>query len=124
MRRSPVSRLSMPALLLAATVALSGCADATGPDPALDAAGAGIVLVADAPSLSTSPEACWGQATKVFAQLGEMGTHSSQQPNPRVGLANLARLLYMDGVIDEPTMQALGAFVADALGLSIEACMD
>jgi hypothetical protein len=67
-------------------------------------------------------EACWGQATAVFAQMGAMGEHSSEQPTPRLGLANLARALYDQGVIPEPTMAALGAFVADALGLTIDAC--
>jgi hypothetical protein len=69
-------------------------------------------------------DACWGQATKVFAQMGDMGEHASQQPTPRLGLRNLARALYDAGVIDADSMQALGAFVADALGLSIEACID
>jgi hypothetical protein len=69
-------------------------------------------------------DACWGQATKVFAQTGEMGEHSSQQPNPRLGLRNLARALYDAGVIDADSMQALGAFVATELGLEISACMD
>lgn len=67
-------------------------------------------------------KSCWGQATKVFAQTGTMGEHASQQPTPRVGLRNLARALHDAGVIDDDTMQALGAFVAGELGLSIEAC--
>ncbi len=67
--------------------------------------------------------ACWGQASAVFAQMGEMGEHSSSYPTPRLGLRNLARLLYEAGVIEDDTMQALGAFVAAALGLSIEACL-
>jgi hypothetical protein len=66
--------------------------------------------------------ACWGQATKVFAQTGAMGEHASQQPTPRLGLRNLARALYDAGVIPDDSMQSLGAFVADALGLTIEAC--
>ncbi len=75
-----------------------------------------------AASATSEDDACWGQATAVFAQFGEMGEHSSQQSTPRLGLANLADALYADGVISEPTIQALGAFVADALGLSIDAC--
>ncbi|HSG80708.1 MAG TPA: hypothetical protein VLC48_00545 [Gemmatimonadota bacterium] len=67
--------------------------------------------------------ACWGQATKVFAQMGEMGAHASQQPTPRLGLRNLARALYDQGVIADDSMEALGAFMAAALGLSIDACM-
>ncbi len=68
-------------------------------------------------------KACWGQATKVFAATGEMGAHSSQQATPRAGLRNLARALHEAGVIADDSMEALGAFVASALGLSIEACM-
>ena len=70
-----------------------------------------------------SDQACWGQATRVFAATGEMGAHSSSQGNPRLGLRNLARALYADGVIPDDTMQALGAFVAAELDLSIDACM-
>ncbi len=46
-------------------------------------------------------QACWGQATKVFAQTGEMGRHASDQPSPRLGLRNLARALYEAGVIPD-----------------------
>jgi len=67
--------------------------------------------------------ACWGQATAVFAQMGLMGQHASQQPTPRVGLRNLARELFELGLIPDDSMQSLGAFVANELGLSIEACM-
>lgn len=73
--------------------------------------------------LSQSSSACWGQATKVFAQMGEMGEHASQESTPRDGLRNLARYLYDQGVIEDDTMEALGKFVSDALGLSIDACM-
>lgn len=69
-----------------------------------------------------SAQACWGQATQVFARLGEMGEHASEFPTPRLGLRNLARALYEQGILEEDSMQALGAFVASALGLSIEAC--
>lgn len=69
-------------------------------------------------------QSCWGQATKVFASMGEMGEHASEQEEPRVGLANLAWALYDAGVLSEPTLWALGAFVADELGLSIEQCMN
>lgn len=67
--------------------------------------------------------ACWGQASKLFAQMGEMGEHSSSFETPRVGLRNLARSLYDLGAIEDDSMQALGAFVAQAEGLSIDACM-
>ncbi len=70
-----------------------------------------------------SDNACWGQATKVFAHMGVMGEHASQKENPRLGLRNLARALYEEGIIPEDSMQALGAFVAEALELDIDACM-
>jgi len=82
----------------------------------------GMTQSAAAQSADVPFEACWGQATAVFAQMGDMGEHSSQQSSPRVGLHNLAVILYDAGVISEPSMAALGAFVADALGLSIDAC--
>ena len=69
-----------------------------------------------------NPNACWGQASAVFAQTGEMGEHSSQQPTPRIGLRNLARALYADGVIADDSLQALGVFVVQELGLNVDAC--
>lgn len=79
-----------------------------------------IPVLADGPD---NPKACWGQATRVFAQMGEMGEHASQQPTPRIGLRNLARALFEQGVIEDDSMQALGRFVTSALGLSIDACL-
>jgi hypothetical protein len=67
-------------------------------------------------------DACWGQATALFAQMGLMGEHASSFDTPRLGLRNLARALYEQGVIEADTMQALGAFVADELGLDVAAC--
>ena len=66
---------------------------------------------------------CWGQASAVFAQMGVMGEHSSEQEEPRLGLANLARVLADLGVIPDDSMASLGAFVAAELGLEIEACL-
>ena len=98
---------------------------------ALAALGSGVAVAVPAASAATltsasaapNPQACWGQATKVFAATGELGQHASSEPTPREGLANLAQSLYDQGVIPAPTMQALGAFVAEQLGLSIDACM-
>lgn len=81
-----------------------------------------LVFAATA-SAGPNDKACWGQATKVYAQTEGMGQHASGQPNPRLGLRNLARALYAEGIIDDDSMQALGMFVAEELGLSIEACM-
>lgn len=75
-----------------------------------------------APAQAADP-ACWGQASAVFAQMGEMGLHSSQQPTPRDGLHNLAVELYKMDVLPDDSMASLGAFVATLEGYSIEACM-
>lgn len=71
---------------------------------------------------SADNSACWGQATAVFAQMGEMGVHASEQPTPRLGIKNLASALADAGIIPDDSMQSLGAFVSTELGLSIEAC--
>jgi hypothetical protein len=81
-----------------------------------------VLLITLPASANQNGNSCWGQATAVYAQLGEMGAHSSQQAEPRLGLANLARLLYDAGEIPEPTLAALGAYVAGALGLQIDRC--
>jgi hypothetical protein len=114
-------------LALALCFATAGCsvdaptapAAPDGADVAAVAAPTGEAMFAVGPS----SQACWGQASKVFAQTGTLGEHSRDQTNPRAGLRNLARQLYMLGVIPDDTMQALGAFVASALGLDIDACM-
>jgi hypothetical protein len=67
-------------------------------------------------------QACWGQASAVFAQMGQMGEHASSFETPRLGLRNLARSLYEAGMIEDDSMAALGAFVAAAEGLEIDAC--
>jgi hypothetical protein len=70
--------------------------------------------------------ACWGQASAVFAQMGEMGEHSSSFESPRLGLRNLARFLYESGEygLEDDSMASLGWFVATELELSIDACGD
>ena len=70
-----------------------------------------------------SDKACWGEATEALARLGEMGYHASHQDSPRLGLANIARVLYEAGVLADDSLQALGAFLSSALGLSIESCL-
>lgn len=82
-----------------------------------------LLLTALPAFASTSQDdACWGQASAVFAQTGEMGEHASQQPTPRIGLRNLARQLYEAGIIPDDSMATLGAFVAESLAETIEAC--
>ena len=83
-----------------------------------------IALPLSATAEQQSPQqACWGQATKVFAQTGAMGEHASQEPTPRLGLRNLARALYEAGIIPDDSMYSLGVFVSYELGLSIDACL-
>jgi hypothetical protein len=90
---------------------------------ALTAAATVAVAPLTASAATPNDHACWGQATKVFAATGELGQHASSEPTPRLGLANLARALFDQGVIPAPTMQALGVFVTAQLGLSIASCM-
>jgi hypothetical protein len=112
----PMRRASFLGLVL--TLAMAACtgADPVSPDSGLD-------IAAPVAEDATQANACWGQASKVFAQTGEMGAHSSQQANPRLGLRNLARALYAQGVLADDTMAELGWFVSAALGLSIDACL-
>lgn len=84
---------------------------------------AGTMLFSVPSSANQRGNSCWGQATAIFAQMGLMGEHASQQENPRMGLRNLARALAELGVIPDDSMAALGAFVAGELGLGIDACM-
>ena len=53
-----------------------------------------------------------------------MGEHASEQIEPRLGLANLAGALYEAGALPEPTLAALGAYVAGELGLELDRCMN
>jgi hypothetical protein len=80
-----------------------------------------LLAVGNAGAAHGSPS-CWGQASAVFAQMGEMGEHSASQATPRLGLRNLARALADAGAIPDDSMASLGAFVATELGLSIDAC--
>lgn len=79
-------------------------------------------IVVATPGSAQDDNACWGQASAAFAQLGKMGEHSSSFDTPRVGLRNLARELHSIGVLEDDSLQSLGAFVAQAEELSIEAC--
>lgn len=82
-----------------------------------------ILAFTVATAQAADDDACWGQATAVFAKMGDMGQHSSEQPTPRLGLRNLARALADMDVIPDDSMQSLGAFVAGELGLTIDECM-
>lgn len=83
-----------------------------------------VFLPTNAQAATDNEQACWGQASAAFAQAGRMGYHASNQEVPRAGLANLAQILYDDGVIDAPTLQALGEWLVSIdPDLTVEACM-
>ena len=61
----------------------------------------------------TSTSNCWGVVSAQLAHVeGGLGDHTSSQSNPRLGLGNVARLFYQQGLISEPTLSALGSFLA------------
>lgn len=69
-------------------------------------------------------QACWGQASAVFARMGEMGDHASQQETPREGLANLARRLFAEEGVGDGSLQGLAAYLVSIdPNLTVEACM-
>lgn len=108
-------------LLAAALGAVAGCGGSAPEPPQApqrELASASDALAGD----------CWGQAVRALVALQrELGTnfgaHTSAQDTPREGLGNVARALYEQGLIPEPTIQALGAFLSSQLGLSIDACL-
>jgi hypothetical protein len=81
-----------------------------------------VALAWTSSASAQSPQACWGQASAAFAQTGVMGEHASGFDTPRLGLRNLARALDEADVIEDDSMQALGRFVAESLGLTVDAC--
>jgi hypothetical protein len=107
-----MTRRASPAALLGGLLLIGGCSADR------------IAAPSDPASLQAGPseQACWGQASAVFARMGAMGEHSRSFDTPRLGLRNLARALYEAGVLEDDSMQALGAFVAAELGLEIAAC--
>jgi hypothetical protein len=116
--------LTLTSMAILATACSNSHPIPPSPIAASDAAGslaAGTQARPSEPSVTTA-EACWGQASQVFARMGLMGEHSSSFDTPRLGLRNLARALYDQGVLVDDSMQALGAFVASELDLSIAAC--
>jgi hypothetical protein len=80
-----------------------------------------VLLVMSVPFASAN--SCWGEASAAFGKLGIMGEHASQQTNPRQGLANVAHTLYELGLIAEPTMSALGEYLAAEAGVTLERCL-
>jgi hypothetical protein len=83
---------------------------------------ASVALTGDVASAGPASASCWGQASATFARSGEMGEHSSSFETPRLGLRNLARSLYEQGVLPDDSMRSLGVFVTGELGYPVEAC--
>jgi hypothetical protein len=78
-----------------------------------------IVLMAPQIALAAPPDSahCWGQVTSQRAtSTQDMGEHSSQQTEPRVGLGNLARILGFDSVGE------MGAALAEIDGIEATSC--
>ena len=115
---------ALAVIIASVSVLVAGCAQGSinpvSPSTLMSSTAASTSL--DALS-ARSDRACWGEATEALARLGQMGYHASHQDNPRLGLANVARLLYDLGVLPDDSIQALGAFLSSALGLSIESCL-
>jgi hypothetical protein len=67
---------------------------------------------------------CWGVVTGQRASTyHDLGSHISAQSEPRLGLANVARLFFSLGIIDEATVYALGTYLASVDGLSATGCV-
>lgn len=65
------------------------------------------------PTSQGSASNCWGVVSAQLAHVeGGLGDHTSSQSNPRLGLGNVADLFYEQGLISEPTLSALGSFLA------------
>ena len=110
--------------VLAAACGQPGSFSPTAPSDSVSPVTPALVGSSGVGALSGRNEhACWGEATQALARLGEMGYHASQQSNPRLGLHNVARLLYDLGLLPDDSLQALGAFLSSALGLSIDSCL-
>jgi hypothetical protein len=77
------------------------------------------LIVAPQVALAVPPDSanCWGQVTSQRAtSTQDIGEHSSQQTEPRVGLGNLARILGFDSVGE------MGAFLAEVDGIEATSC--
>lgn len=71
------------------------------PSPALAAPGGDV------------PPNCWGVVSSQLARAeGGIGEHSSSQTSPRLGLGNVAKLLFDLGLISDPHVSDLGALLA------------
>jgi len=72
----------------------------------------------------TNTNNCWGVVTSQLAQssTGAVGDHSSSEGTPRIGLANVAWLLFDAGVIASPHVSDLAIFLATIDGVDETQC--
>jgi hypothetical protein len=77
------------------------------------------LTVAVPAAFAATPQSCWGTVTMQRAvNFGDVGTHSSAQSEPRLGLGNVARLfLGPDGKVYQ-----LGSLLASIDGLAETSC--
>ena len=73
----------------------------------------GAIAAPPSQRTSQSTSNCWGVVSSQLAHVeGGIGDHASSQASPRLGLGNVARLFYDQGLIAAPTLSALGSFLA------------
>lgn len=84
------------------------------------AAASYVPALADGPP--TNPN-CWGVVSSQLASTEHsMGEHASSQGEPRLGLGNLARMLYELGITSGPHVSDMGSFLATVDGVEATQC--
>jgi hypothetical protein len=89
------------------------------------AAGLLIAGIIAGPAAAAGPDNnnCWSVVTSQRATTaGDIGTHASSQDSPRLGLGNVARVLFDLGLISGPTVWDLGSGLATLDGLDATSC--
>ncbi|HSL66994.1 MAG TPA: hypothetical protein VK977_02410 [Actinomycetota bacterium] len=84
-----------------------------------------VLVLVPATAFAGSPAnpSCWGAVTSQRAvSEGDLGQHSSSQDTPRLGLGNVARLLFDLGVSTGPHVSDLGTALASIDGLESTSC--
>jgi hypothetical protein len=86
---------------------------------ALAGAALGATLFAPGAFAASPDEACWGVVSAQLAQAsGGLGSHTSAQSEPRLGLGNVARLF----LGDDAKVYELGTLLASIDGLAETSC--
>jgi hypothetical protein len=99
--------LTLTSMAVLATACANSHPIAPSPIGSSDAAGSLVAGAQARPSEQsvTTSQACWGQASQVFARMGLMGEHSSSSDTPRPGLRNLARAPYEQGILTRSALK-------------------